>query len=101
MARVYNFSAGPSMLPEKVLRQAGIRTQLYCEQKKFKAKIQYADKLHIPYVLFLGEDEIAAGTASVKCLATGEQTSVPAQELAEFIRKGLSAQGAQSVILEN
>ena len=84
-----------------LLRQAGIRTQLYCEQKKFKAKIQYADKLHIPYVLFLGEDEIAAGTASVKCLATGEQTSVPAQELAEFIRKGLSAQGAQSVILEN
>ena len=84
-----------------LLRQAGIRTQLYCEQKKFKAKIQYADKLHIPYVVFLGEDEIAAGTASVKCLATGEQTSVPAKELAEFIRKGLSDRDAQSVILEN
>ena len=30
------------------LRQAGIRTQLYSEQKKFKAKMQYADKLGIP-----------------------------------------------------
>ena len=58
-----------------LLRDAGIRTQLYCEQKKFKAKIQYADKLSIPYVLFLGEDEINSKTASVKCLATGEQTS--------------------------
>ena len=64
-----------------LLRDAGIRTQLYCEQKKFKAKIQYADKLSIPYVLFLGEDEIASGTASVKCLATGEQTSVSVAEL--------------------
>ena len=38
------------------LRDAGIRTQLYTEKKKFKAKIGYADKLGIPYVVFLGED---------------------------------------------
>ena len=38
------------------LRAQNIRVQLYAEQKKFKAKIQYADKLHIPYVVFLGED---------------------------------------------
>ena len=42
-------------------REAGIRTQIYAEQKKFKAKIGYADKLRIPYVVFLGEDEIARG----------------------------------------
>lgn len=58
------------------LRQTGIRTQLYTEAKKFKAKIQYADKLSIPYVIFLGEDEIAAGTLSVKDLKAGEQVSV-------------------------
>ena len=50
------------------LRAQNIRVQLYAEQKKFKAKIQYADKLHIPYVVFLGEDEIAAGTVSLKDL---------------------------------
>ena len=82
------------------LREAGIRTQLYCEQKKFKAKIQYADKLAIPYVIFLGEDEIAAGAATVKRLATGEQVSVPMAELPAFIRKGLSENGEQPVILE-
>ena len=83
-----------------LLRDAGIRTQLYCEQKKFKAKIQYADKLSIPYVLFLGEDEIASGTASVKCLATGEQTSVPIAELPDFLAAGLAGQNQNTVILE-
>lgn len=43
-------------------RNAGLRTQIYSEQKKFKAKMTYADKLGIPYVVFLGEDEIAQGT---------------------------------------
>lgn len=55
------------------LRASGIRTQLYAEDKKFKAKMGYADKLGIPYVLFLGEDEIAAGVVSCKDMATGEQ----------------------------
>ena len=36
------------------LRAAGVRTQLYTEQKKFKAKMNYADKLGVPYVVFLG-----------------------------------------------
>ncbi len=43
------------------LREAGIRTQLHCEQKKFKQKMSYADKLSIPYVIFLGEDELRDG----------------------------------------
>ena len=54
----------PSVRLATGLRERGIRVQLYAEQKKFKAKIQYADKLHIPYVIFLGEDEVAAGTVS-------------------------------------
>ena len=32
----------------------GVRAQVYSEQKKFKGKMSYADKLHIPYVAFLG-----------------------------------------------
>ena len=67
------------------LRERGIRVQLYAEQKKFKAKIQYADKLHIPYVIFLGEDEVAAGTVSLKDLRSGEQITVPAADAAERI----------------
>ena len=83
-----------------LLRDAGIRTQLYCEQKKFKAKMTYADKLGIPYVVFLGEDEIAQGTCSVKNLRTGQQVSLSPDEAVELIRKGISELNKGSVILE-
>ena len=82
------------------LRAAGVRTQLYTEQKKFKAKMTYADKLGIPYVVFLGEDEIAQGTCSVKDLRTGQQVSLSPDEAVELIRKGISELNKGSVILE-
>ena len=78
------------------LRDGGVRTQIYTEPKKFKAKLTYASRLQIPYAVLLGEDEIAAGTAAVKDLATGTQTAVKLEEAAAFIRTGLAAreQGA-------
>ena len=59
-----------------LLRENGIRAQLHCEEKKFKQKIAYADKLGIPYVIFLGEDEISSGVVACKDMATGEQTKL-------------------------
>ena len=82
------------------LRAQGIRVQLYCEQKKFKAKMSYADKLGIPYAVFLGEDEIAAGACSVKDLSTGEQVTVSPEEAAKRILEGLVARNAGTVIIE-
>ena len=88
------------------LRGAGIRTQLYAEQKKMKAKMNYAAKLGIPFTVFLGEDEIAAGTATVKNMnmandfseeelqrlaAEGchKQITLPADEAVTYIKKHL------------
>ena len=82
------------------LREAGIRVQLNCEKKKFKAKIGYADKLSIPYVVFMGDDEIAAGTVALKELATGEQTNTGFDEAVARIRAGLAARAAGTVIAE-
>ena len=73
------------------LRDAGIRTQIHGDQKKFKQKISYADKLAIPYVVFLGEDEIRAGVAAVKDLRTGEQVKLPSVEAVAHIQSGLEA----------
>ena len=78
-----DLSAAAALATE--LREAGIRTQLYTESRKFKQKIQYADKLHIPFVAFLGEDEIAANTVSVKRLATGEQQTLSHEDAARLI----------------
>ena len=83
-----------------LLRSRGIRTQIYAEQKKFKAKMAYADKLGIPYVVFLGEDEIAAGVCSVKDLRTGEQVRLTPEEAAQTIAQGVAERENGTVILE-
>ena len=82
------------------LRAAGIRTQIYTEQKKFKAKMNYANNLGIPYVLFLGEDEIAAGVVACKDMASGEQTKLNFDDTLARIRQGLAEKNSGCVILE-
>lgn len=82
------------------LRDNGIRVQLHCEKKKFKAKITYADKLAIPYVIFMGEDEIKKNVVALKELATGEQTNTGFDEALARIRDGLAARAAGTVILD-
>lgn len=82
------------------LREAGIRTQLYTEKKKFKARISYADKLAIPYVLFLGEDEIAANVVTCKDMGTGEQKTLPLLELIPLLKEGLAQKNNGALIQE-
>ena len=82
------------------LRDAGIRTQLYTEKKKFKAKIGYADKLGIPYVVFLGEDEIANNVITLKDMASGQQQTLPAAQAVALLKEGLARKNAGTVILE-
>ena len=90
----------PAVSLATYLRAQGVRTQLYREQKKFKAKMQYADRLGIPYVIFLGEDEIAQDKCSVKELSSGEQVTVGKEEAAARILAGIAARAAGAVILE-
>ena len=58
------------------LREKGINTEIYLNNKKAKAKFKYADKLKIPYVIALGEDEINSEKLKVKKMETGEETTV-------------------------
>ena len=82
------------------LRAAGVRTQLYSEKKKFKAKMSYADKLQVPYVVLVGEDEVNEGVLSVKDMVSGEQTKLSPSEAAEFIKKSVDARNSGAVIKE-
>ena len=81
------------------LRENGIRAQIHGENKKFKQKISYADKLGIPYVIFLGEDEINAGVVACKDMATGEQTKLGPEATIARIKAGLAEKKKGAVIL--
>ena len=91
--------ASPAIALAEALRCEGLRVQLYGEQKKFKQKMAYADKLGVPFAVLLGEDEIAEGKCSVKNMKTGEQVKLTAAEAAAYIQATLSANNGP-VILE-
>ena len=82
------------------LRGAGVRAQLYTEQKKFKQKMSYADKLGVPFAAFLGEDEIAQGKVSLKDMATGTQELLDVDQAAEAVLAALKASGDAAPIRE-
>ena len=83
--------AGAAIALAEKLRSFGLRVQLYGEQKKFKQKMAYANKLGVPFAVLLGEDEIQAGKCSVKDMTTGQQTTVTAEEAAALIKAAVSA----------
>ncbi len=83
------------------MRDQGIRTQIYFEQKKFKHKIGYADKLGIPFAAFIGEDEIAQGKVTLKNMATGDQVTQPLEALIPVIRKQLDQSQKEKIINGN
>lgn len=83
------------------LRAQGISTQIYFEKKKFKHKISYADKLSIPYAMFLGEDELKENKVTLKKMFAAEddenkQCTVLLEEAESVILDGLKTlrQGA-------
>ncbi len=83
-----------------MLRAGGLRVQLYSEKKKFKAKIGYADKLGIPFVIFLGEDEIAQNVCALKNMDTGEQEAVTQAAALETIRAEIARRTAGALLRE-
>ena len=63
------------------LRKNGINTEVFLNDKKLKAKMKYADKLKIPYVIVIGEDEINSGIVKIKNMKTGEEVESKIGEL--------------------
>ena len=63
------------------LRKKGISTEVYLNDKKLKAKMKYADKLEIPYVIVVGEDEINSGIVKIKNMKTGEEKEASIQNI--------------------
>ncbi|MBQ2895497.1 MAG: ATP phosphoribosyltransferase regulatory subunit, partial [Oscillospiraceae bacterium] len=87
-----------SVAAATVLRAAGIRTQVYFENKKFKQKIGYADKSGIPFAVLIGENEANDGKVAVKDMRSGEQLTLSAADAAAHINAALGARRAAKLI---
>ena len=89
----------PAIALAEALRTGGLRVQLYGENKKFKQKMSYADKLGVPFAVLLGEDEINAGKCSVKDMRSGEQQLLTPEEAVGYLTERLN-RDAGTVIQE-
>ena len=67
------------------LRALGIKVLTFTEDNKFKAKLNYANKVGMPFVAIIGEDEAKNHTAVIKNMATGEQLTLPLEDVSTFI----------------
>lgn len=68
------------------IRNAGIAAEIYFNEGKIGKKFSYADKLGIPYVVVVGEDEVASGIFKLKNMATGEQIELDINQIIENLK---------------
>ena len=67
------------------LRDAGIATEVYPGAVKLKKQLDYANNKGIAWACILGEQEIKDGTISIKNLNSGEQSTLPQNQLLSHI----------------
>jgi histidyl-tRNA synthetase len=68
------------------LRDAGFVVELPAVEMKFGKSLGLADRLKARYAVILGDEELAAGTSTVKRLSDGTQKKLNESELFEFLR---------------
>jgi histidyl-tRNA synthetase len=67
------------------LRARGVRVESYPEPDKLAKQFKYAAAIEVPFVVILGEAEKEKGELAIKNMLTGEQQSLPRNEVAELI----------------
>ena len=69
------------------LRKQGISVETDYLDRSLKAQMKYANKINAPYVVILGEDEIASGKVKVKNMADGSEVETSVDNIAAVIQK--------------
>ena len=68
------------------LRESGINAEVYLQNKKVKAKFKYADRLQVPFVIVIGEEERETEKVTLKNMVTGTQETVSIEEVVKKIK---------------
>ena len=68
------------------LRKNGINTEIFLNNKKLKAKMKYADKLEIPNVIVIGEDEVNTRIVKIKNMITGNEQESKIENIVDYFK---------------
>lgn len=75
----------PSIEISNKLRSNGISCQIYLEDAKMSKKLNYANKIKVPFVIIIGEEEVQTGTYTLKNMRTGDQTRNSIEEIINIL----------------
>ena len=70
----------------RLLREQGIRTEVYPDKAKMKKQMNYANAKQVPFVVLAGENEMNAGKLTLKNMTTGEQTLLTPEEIVKIVK---------------
>ncbi|HHE65310.1 MAG TPA: histidine--tRNA ligase family protein, partial [Bacteroidetes bacterium] len=70
------------------LRKNGINSEIYLESKKMKKSMRYANRLKVPYVIIIGEEEVANNLLTLIIMETGDQSKLSLMEAIQTIEEG-------------
>ncbi len=68
------------------LRKEGIAADMLLRECKFKKKMEYANKVQIPYLVIIGEDEAVNNYYTLKDMTSGEQFKFSLHELISKVK---------------
>lgn len=69
----------------KKFREAGIPSEIYPDQVKIKRQMEYANRKNIPWVAFIGQEEMTRGVLTLKNMETGVQQTVTPDETIKLL----------------
>jgi len=69
------------------LRNGGVNVELDISGRKLDRQIKIALKKDIPYILFIGEDEVASGKYTLKDIAKSEEHKLNIDEIIDFLKE--------------
>jgi histidyl-tRNA synthetase len=70
----------------RMMREAGVRCEIYPDSVKMKKQMQYANAKNIPFVAIVGENEMNEGKVTLKNMVSGEQSLLSPEELLAAVK---------------
>lgn len=80
---------GYALQVSRLLRENNVKTEVYTSDTKFKNKMIYANKIKVPFVVILGDEEQLTNTVTFKNMKTGKQERMSVDEVSSVIAKGM------------
>jgi len=84
-----NFGEREAMASIKLiakLREEGVKTDLYPDATKMQKQMKYANKRNVPFVVIIGDRELADNSFVVKDMSKGDQTTYDFSNIQGFIQ---------------